>query len=148
MYVGVFDLRTTAVSRQVVSVDKGKPGAWIGIGNPLITATLVESGVRAYNGVQGAPSKVMWSRVDPKDQYRNQWDRIGFVNWTPGPGEPKVTNPSLDQIVVTFDACSNFAQKNVRYVLTNQSLDSGCLTSQSRVKTQTSEYTIYRVTKP
>lgn len=148
VYLGVFDLRTTAVSRAVVSVDKSNPGAWIGIGNPLITATLVESGVRAYNGVQGAPSEVMWSKVDPKDQYRNQWDRIGFVNWTQGTGEPKVTNPSLDQIVSTFDACSQFAQKNVRYVLTNEALDSGCLTPQSRVTTQTSKYTVFRVIKP
>ncbi len=147
-YIGVFDLRHTPVSQEVIKVNKEAPGGWVGIGNPLISATLVESGVRAYNGVQGAPSNVMWKQVDPKGRYRQQWDRIGFINWKLGPGEPQVTNPSLDQVVVTFDACSNFAQRNVRYVLAEGRLKGNCLAVDETTKTDKAGYTIYRVVSP
>ncbi|MCU1524511.1 MAG: hypothetical protein JWO18_1405 [Microbacteriaceae bacterium] len=148
VYDGIFDLRQTPVAREVISVDKAEPGTWVGIGNPLITATLVESGVRAYNGVQGAPSEVMWKEVDPAGRYHDMWDRIGFVNWTLGLGEPKVTNPSLDAVVVTFDACSDFAQKNVHYVLAEGTLDAKCLAVDERASSQLAKYTIYRVVAP
>ncbi len=145
VYMGIFDLRQTSVSQEVIKIDREAPGGWVGIGNPLITATLVESGVRAYNGVQGAPSDVMWKQVDPTNRYRQQWDRIGFINWKLGPGEPKVTNPSLDQVVVTFDACSNFAQRNIKYVLAEGTLDERCLAVDKTAKTEKAGYTIYRV---
>lgn len=144
-YVGVFDLRQAPISRKVIQVNAEDPGTWVGIGNPLVTASLVEAGVRAYNGVQGAPSPLMWKQVDPSNRYRNQWDRIGFVNWKLGVGEPMVLNPSMDQIVVTLDACSDFAQKHVKYVLAEGSIGAKCLAVDERTRTQKAPYTIYRV---
>lgn len=46
------------------------------------------------------------------------------MNWTPGEGEPAVLNPVRDQIVVTFDSCSDFAGENVDFVLSDLDLGS------------------------
>ncbi|CAN5206422.1 hypothetical protein BH09ACT1_BH09ACT1_02240 [soil metagenome] len=145
IYLGLFDLRETTVSKDIVKVDKDAPGTWVGVGNPIITAMLVESGVSAYNGVQGAPSTKMWKQIDPTSRYRDKWDRIGFINWQEAAGKPKVSNPSLDQVVVTFDACSAFAQRHVDYVLSEAKLASSCVVPDERAKTDKTSYTIYRV---
>ncbi|TFC09822.1 hypothetical protein E3O55_16050 [Cryobacterium sp. MDB1-18-2] len=128
IYSGVLDLRETAVSRAVVALDASAPKTWVGIGGGLTTAVLLESGVRAENGFQGAPSRAMWGVIDPANQYAFQWNRLAGVSWVAGPGEPVVSNPAEDQIRVTFDACSAFAQANVGYVLADDHrLDSTCL---------------------
>jgi hypothetical protein len=68
------------------------------------------------------------------------------VNWTPGPGEPTITNPAADQIMVTFDGCSTFAQKHVNFVLSDDVyIDTTCLTTEKSYQLPNSTITIYRV---
>lgn len=148
VYVGVLDLRESVISKDIRTIDANDPGAWLGIGTPLTTALLVESGVEAFNGTQGAPSEDMWAMVDPQDRYEAQWNRIGSVRWTPGPGEPVVTNPAPDIISSTFDACGTFATTHVAYVLSDdQELFSPCLAEVQRVTLPTSTMTIYKITQ-
>ena len=80
--------------------------------------------------------------------FEENWNRIGGVIWTPEPGEPTVSNPAPDQVQVTFDACSVFAQDHVDYVLSNRTLDSDCLDVDSRHPTQDAPLTVYRVVAP
>jgi hypothetical protein len=145
VYVGVLDLRTTAVSRAVVTTNVAAPKTWVGIGG-LENTILMESGVIAYNGTQGAPSKTMWNQIDPSHKYISQWNRLGDVVWKTGAGEPVVTNPAEDVISVTFDACAPFAQKYVGYVLSQSSIHSPCLTPVSHFVLPRSSSTIYAVT--
>lgn len=146
VYRGVFDLRGTAPVEAVMHIDKQDEGRWVGIGTSLVTAMLVESGVEAYNGVQGAPSHEMWREIDPTSSYKFEWNRLGGVNWVSEAGPPRVFNPSPDQIFVTFDACSPFAQKNVSYVLTDVSPQpQSCLRIEKRFALPNSSVAIYRV---
>lgn len=145
VYIGVYDLRDSAVGQKVIALGEESDGAWVGIGGPVVTATLLESGVAAYNGVQGAPSKLMWDQIDPDDEYEKKWNRIGFVNWMQGPGEPEVTNPGLDAVVVSFDACSSFAQKNVSFVLVDHPIEDPCLVLDQAIDTDTADFRIYSV---
>jgi hypothetical protein len=145
LYSGVLDLRETSASRAVVATDRDRAGTWLAVGSPLAAATLVESGVRAYNGTQGAPPRRMWQQIDPAGAYAAQWNRLGGVNWIAGAGEPVVTNPALDQISVTFDACSDFAQAHVDYVLADAALARECLTPVSSHRTPHAPLTLYRV---
>lgn len=133
IYRGVLDLRDTPTSQAIMRLDADSDTTWVGIGGRLTTAMLLESGVEAFNGFQGAPSRVMWDAVDPDGEFEFQWNRLAGVGWTPGTGEPVVSNPAPDQILSTFDACSSFAQGNVDYVLSDDSvqLDSPCLEQQS-----------------
>lgn len=148
VYVGVFDLRTTAVSKSVVRIDAASPGNWVGVGDVEISALLLESGVTAFNGVQGAPSTEMWHEIDPTAKYRFAWNRLGGIGWIPGSGEPRVENPAPDQILVSFDACADFAQNNVKYVLSaNRTLASPCLETIDSFALPKETATIYRVTK-
>ncbi|THG36066.1 hypothetical protein E6C70_00530 [Glaciibacter flavus] len=146
VYVGVLDLRSTAVSQAVQKIDDADPQPWVGVGNRLTTAVLLESGVEAYNGFQGAPSRQMWGVIDPSSQYEYQWNRLAGVNWVPGPGEPVVSNPAADQIEATFDGCSAFAQRNVGYVLSSDKrLDTTCLEEVDSFEYPKATQTIYRV---
>lgn len=148
IYIGVLDLRETRVSQAIVKLDTGKPAAWVGIGGPLVTGLLLESGVEAYNGTQGAPSKKMWDAVDPHHKYNNEWNRIGGVIWGAGAGEPKVINPAPDVILATYDACSRFSKDFVGYVLSDDAnLKSPCLAKVSAFALPHSTMTIFRVVK-
>jgi hypothetical protein len=148
LYIGVLDLRETPASRAIVELDASRPGTWIGLGDQLASATVIESGVEAYNGTQGAPSSVMWRQIDPSDSHEAQWNRIGGLRWAQAPGEPTVSNPAPDQILVTFDACSRFVQGHVDYVLSNESMTPGCLTRVSSFETPEAPLVIYRIVAP
>lgn len=145
LYKGVFDLNDTKVGQAVRAIDDEKPGTWVGIGSFVPTAVLVESGVRALNGVQTYPPTEMWQMIDPEKRYENEWNRLANVGWDVGVGEPVVTNPVRDQIRVTLDPCSDFAQKNVAYVLSEVPLDEACAKPVKTVEQGPSSFTIYRV---
>ena len=146
IYVGVLDLRTAPVTQSVQKVNSRDTGVWVGIGDVETSAVLMESGVTAFNGMQGAPSLKMWKEIDPTGQYRFNWNRLAGVGWVPGVGEPVVSNPAADQIISTFDACSQFAQKHVDYVLsTDREISSACLTAEKAIPAPSATFTIYRV---
>jgi hypothetical protein len=148
VYVGILDLRTTAVSRAIVATNQRSPGSWVGVGSSLNTAMLLESGVREYDGTQGAPSRVMWKQIDPSGAYSDEWNRLGSIQWTPKPGPPSVTNPAPDIIMVTFDACSTFSQEHVTHVLSdNPALVSPCLREDQSFTLPGSTISIYDVVK-
>lgn len=128
LYAGVFDLRATDVGSEVRSLDEAEPDArWVGIGGLIPTATLVQSGVEQYNGVQTYPPREMWESIDPEGEFEPVWNRLANVNWAVGEGEPEVANPARDQILVTFDSCSTFAQSNVDFVLSDQPVEQPCV---------------------
>jgi hypothetical protein len=147
IYSGIYDLRTTPPAKAVMSINASSPGTWVAVGGVEASAIVIESGVRAFNGVQGAPSKTMWNEIDPTHRYEASWNRLADVKWTAGVGNPAVSNPAPDKILVTFDACAAFAQKYVRYVLAdNDQISTKCLVpdkSFSLPKSKT--LTIYRV---
>ena len=148
LYAGVLDLRQTQVVRAIQSLDEQQPGNWIGISNSLLpTMMLVESGVRTYNGVQGFPSPEMWSAIDPSDAYEEEWNRLATVGWVPGQGDPVPTNPAPDQVRLTFDSCSRFAQAHVEWVLSESPLDQRCLIPEESVVQGPSTFLIYKVSQ-
>lgn len=149
VYRGVLDLRETEMSQAVMAIDDSTPAereTWVGVGGALSTALLLESGVQAYNGFQGAPSEAMWDTIDPADAREMTWNRLAGVSWIAGPGEPQLSNPAADQIQATFDGCSNFAQNNVDYVLADdQHLDPTCLRSVHTFELPMSTFSIFEV---
>lgn len=144
-YRGVFDLNDTAIGAQVKEIDNRDPGTWVGVGDFAPTGLLVQSGVQAYNGVQTYPPALMWHQIDPTGRYSDIWNRLANVSWTPGVGEPVPQNPARDQIQVTFDSCSDFAQQNVKYVLTDKPLEQVCLTQLADVTEGPTEFHVYQV---
>ena len=146
IYRGVLDLRHTAISQKVMALNKAVPGAWVGIGEPIVSAMLMESGVEAYNGTQGAPSRPMWKNIDPSGRSESVWNRVAGLTWVQRLGEPALSNPQPNLIQSTFDACSTFAQKHVRYVLADVKIvTSPCLERVSSVRMPGPEMSIYRV---
>lgn len=148
LYVGVLDLRETPASRAIVATDAAAPGTWLALGGPLAAATVIESGVEAYNGTQGAPSSFMWGQIDAEHRFEQQWNRIGGVSWYEAPGEPVVSNPAPDKILVSFDACSAFAQARVDYVVSSERMESTCLTRTGSFETPDSPLVTYRIAAP
>lgn len=147
LYRGVFDLRETEASQTIEAIDDEDPGVWVGLGGKLTTAMLLESGVQAFNGFQGAPNEDMWDIIDPDQRFEYEWNRLAGISWAAGEGEPVVTNPYADQISVTFDGCSAFAQEHVTYVLSDetQSPDDACLREVDSFDLNQTDLTIWEV---
>ena len=146
LYRGVFELTETQAGEVVEQIEDAEPDAtWVGVGSYIPTAVLVQSGVDAYNGVQTYPPEDMWREIDPEGVFENEWNRLANVNWTPGEGEPVVMNPVRDQILVSFDACSEFAATQVDYVLSDVEIGSECLTTVAELTEGASMLRIYEV---
>lgn len=146
LYSGVFDLRETRAGESIALLEATDPSSvWVGVGSYVPTALLVESGVQAYNGVQTYPPEEMWDTIDPSGMFEQEWNRLANVNWTPGVGEPVVSNPVRDQISVTFDSCSKFAQSNVDNVVSDIELPQACLTEVANPQQGKSRIWIYEV---
>ncbi|MFC6354798.1 hypothetical protein ACFQB0_01545 [Luethyella okanaganae] len=150
IYHGVYDLRETRTGQTVGKVDRHDPGTWVGVGSSEVMAILTETGVTSLTGVQNYPPDGMWDEIDPAGNYEGQWNRLGHVTWTFESGEPQVSNPYADVILVTFDACSSFAQANVDFVLTDIDAvpDTRCLSEQGEVRQGGSTMRVYSVEPP
>lgn len=151
LYQGVFDLRETEPGREIIAMhDRDPDSLWVGVGGRMTTALILEAGVTGLNGFQGAPSQQMWTMIDPQHQYEQNWNRLAGVSWTPGAGEPVVSNPFPDQILVTFDACSRFAQDNVTYVVSDATVElpGACLTRMEDASLASGEIVVWKVTSP
>lgn len=124
---GVYDLRETEAGQAVQALSQSNGDArWVNVGGPEVMSVLFEAGVAMYGGMQTYPPTQMWNEIDPVSRYEYQWNRLAQVKWTFGAGEPVVTNPAPDAINVTFDACSEFAQSNVRFVLSDVPIEPEC----------------------
>ena len=148
-YRGVYDINDTRLVRTMETLQLTQRGRWVGVGDaPVpVNLALVESGLPGYNGFQNVPSRSMWHQIDPGGQDRFSWNRLANISWIPGTGDPEPRNPAPDQILLTFDSCSRFAQEHVTWVLANQALDQACLTPVDRVVQGPSTFEIYRVAK-
>lgn len=146
LYRGTFDLTKTTIGTKVTTIKAADPNAnWVGIGSDLSMSVLFESGVHAFNGVQTYPARETWGMVDPNNKYENEWNRLAHVHWVAGAGEPTISNPSSDTIIVTFDSCSDFAQKHVQYVLSESPVQQACLQHLAAVSQGSTDMHIYRV---
>jgi hypothetical protein len=149
LYRGIFNLNDTEVGQAVAETNEEDPGTWVGVGINGSMAVLVSSGVDAYSGVQPYPSEEMWEDIDPDGSDEEAWNRLGHVRWTWGSGEPETTTPVTDQILTTFDACSDFAQEHVKYVLADvEPPDTDCLQLRDEADQGASSMDIYRVVPP
>ncbi|WP_344754175.1 DUF7657 domain-containing protein [Gryllotalpicola koreensis] len=146
VYRGVYDVADdTRAGHAVEAIGKADPDAvWVGVGGNVTTSVLLESGVKAMNGVQTYPPRTLWAEIDPAKRYEDAWNRLANISWTPGTGEPVVSNPVRDQIAVTFDSCSSFAKSNVDYVLSTGAIQQSCLTQEAKITQGATTLWIYR----
>lgn len=146
VYAGVYDLNGTTLVKTMQEIDAQDPGNWVGAGNTaLLGITLVQSGLPSFNGVQGAPSRDLWERIDPDGSHESAWNRLGNVSWGVGDGPPNPINPTPDQIRLIFDSCQPFAQQNVHYVLSEFDIEQPCVELLRTVKQGPSTFYIYSV---
>ena len=148
IYRGVVDLGSdTAAGREIKRIAADDPSArWVGVGSAISMATVAESGVHGYSGVQTYPSKSMWNQIDPSHSHEDAWNRLAHVYWSAGAGDPAPFNPQADVIRLTFDSCATFAQKHVAYVLADgRPLDQPCATQIAAFQEGTTPQWIYRV---
>lgn len=145
LYVGIYDLRSSPASQLVQRIDDADPGAWVPLGEDAVTALLIESGVTSYSGVQGDPPEELWEGIDPDHRYEAEWNRLANIAFAPGDGDPVVTNPAPDRILVTFDACADFAQRHVRWVASAVDTESPCLELVDRTPLAEGELEVFEV---
>lgn len=143
-YRGVYDLNDTEIGEAIHAVDDG--GAWVGVGSYLMMALVMQTGVDGYNGVQMYPPEETWDDIDPDHSDEWVWNRLAHVRWTWGEGEPQFTAPQRDQILGGFDACSDFAQNHVSFVVSDETPpSSACLEELDDVEQGRTDVQIYRI---
>jgi IS30 family transposase len=150
VYSGVFDLRTTELVLRIQTLDADRQGVWVALSKDTSapTVALVESGVTQLNGFQVVPSVEMWKMIDPTQAFQNSWNRPANVEWSEGEGEPAISNPAADSILVSFDACSVFAKKHVNFVVSDYSIQGDrCLIVRDVVVGESRKYWILDVVK-
>jgi hypothetical protein len=146
VYRGIFDLSETQVGDEVQEIDEEDPGTWVAVGSAESMAVLMQSGVESYSGVQNYPSMEMWREIDPTGRYEGSWNRLAHIRWIVQGGPPRVTSPWGDVVEVTLDPCSDFAQENVDYVLSDQgAISNPCLTELASVQQGNLAMAIYEV---
>jgi hypothetical protein len=145
-YQGVFNLNDTRIGEAVIDLNASERGSWVGVGTYEAMALMMTTGVRAYSGVQTYPPEEMWSAIDPSAQYEEVWNRLAHVRWTWGTGEPAPQAPYRDLIQLEFNACSDFAQKHVDFVLADEvPLTMDCLSELDVVTQGETTMRIFRV---
>lgn len=148
LYRGVYNLNQTPLVREMKELEgrAGSEARWVGVGtSPWPNAVLMQAGLPAFNGVQGAPPKEMWQLIDPDGAYEQEWNRLANVFWVAGEGAPHPQNPAPDQIMLTFDSCSSFAQDNVTFVLSDTELTQKCLVPREDTANGSIDFRIYEV---
>jgi len=149
LYRGAFNINDTRLVQTMKQLqeESGDPdAAWVGVGqSQWPNAVLMQAGLPAFNGVQGAPSETMWEMLDPTGEDELAWNRLANVSWVAGEGDPEPRNPAPDQIQMTFDSCDDFAQENVDFVLSDGPLDQPCLVPLERVADGAVDFRLYEV---
>jgi hypothetical protein len=146
-YVGSFDLRETQAGAAMLDVDDAEPGEWVGVGSQTVAALVVATGVSGYNGFQTYPADEMWQQIDPDGGDEGIWNRLAHVRWTWGSGEPVFEAPQRDMIVGGFDACSDFAQEHIEYVVSDeQPASDACLRLLETIEQGAASIQLYAVT--
>ena len=147
IYRGVYDLSKTKVGIAVHDENYRDPGIWIGTGTYETMAVLVQTGVPSLSGVQTYPPKEMWDKIDPAGSFEDKWNRLARVIWTLKTGTMTVDNPAPDVIEVTVDPCSEFVQKNIKFVLSDiDDATQECLVPTQAVQQGTRPMQIFEVT--
>lgn len=147
LYVGSFDLRETSAGSAMLAIDDAERGEWVGVGSQAVAALVVATGVSGYNGFQTYPADEMWQQIDPDGGDEQVWNRLAHVRWTWGEGEPVFEAPQRDMIVGGFDACSDFAQEHIEYVVSDEApLDDACLSLLDDIDQGASSIQVYAVT--
>jgi hypothetical protein len=148
-YVGSFDLRDTDAGTAMLQLEEAQRGEWVGVGSQTVAALVVATGVSGYNGFQTYPADEMWQQIDPDGSDEEVWNRLAHVRWTWGDGEPRFTAPQRDMIVGGFDACSDFAQDNIEYVVSDEVPPSkDCLRPLADLQQGASSIQLYEITSP
>lgn len=149
VYRGVYDLNDTTLVQEMEQLQResgDSDSTWVGVGaSPWPNAVLMQSGLSAFNGVQGAPAEGMWDIIDPDGEFENAWNRLANVYWVAGEGDPEPRNPAPDQVQLTFDSCADFAQQNVDFVLADHELDQPCVRERGRVADGAVAFYLYEV---
>ena len=149
VYRGSFDLRETRAGAELLEVDDSAPGEWIGVGSQTVAALVVATGVSGYNGLQTYPPETMWEQIDPDGGDAPIWNRLAHVRWSWGTGEPAVSSPERDFIVVTLDPCSVFAQTHIEYVIADEPpIDLECLRERADIEQGSTDIQIYDIVQP
>lgn len=149
--VGLGDLRHTPVADMMMRYgDQARQDESYWATDSLITdGLLIAEGVPMFSGRQiTGPIRSEWSKLDPTGKYEQSWNRGSSyleVIWSQDP-TPKITNPGVDQIVLTADPCTLSSRGFVlKHIVSTAQLPNSCLTSMGTFQWGGSQRYMYAV---
>lgn len=148
LHRGVVDLYESSPGKAVRAIDDAEPGTWVGTRFPITTALLVQSGVASLNAVQSYPSLPLWEDLDPTSAREDNWNRYAHLDWVVGTDDRTIEQlVAPDHLIISMDPCSDFAQREVDYVLTPTTdvPESPCLETVRTIDTPSIDLEVMRV---
>jgi hypothetical protein len=142
---GVSTTDDLPVARAVGQIDKADPGGWIMQMNRLPAGMLTEEQVHSYSVVYNYPQLGLWHELDPTGANADSYNRYGFAFFEMQQGPTRFLDHYLDQFTIAIDGCAPFVQHNVKHILADRALDTGCVRQRRTVLNGKNRYYIYDV---
>jgi hypothetical protein len=147
MYKGLYPLHTTLTGKTISEINSLESGNWIGVGGFATRSILTQTGVPTMSGVQNYPIQQIWSKVDPENNFENQWNRLGHIYWELSDERIEVYNPQDDVISVRFNPCFDKTRNFVMYVFSDSQLDEEryCLKRVREISENKAKFWVYKI---
>jgi len=142
---GVSTTDDLPVARAVGQVNNADPGGWIMQTNRLPAGMLGEEKAHSYSVVYNYPQRALWHDLDPTGAQSDSYNRYGFALFELQRGPTRFLDHYLDQFTIAIDGCDPFVQRNVKHILADRPLDTGCVQRRRTVRNGTISYYLYDV---
>lgn len=133
----------------LVAAIKSTPndGNWVSVDNRLIINFPIMAGKHSLNSVQFYPQLAQWHQIDPSGQYDTDYNRYAHVEFDDDKNlQTPFDLPQADVLLVKFDPCGSFLQRNDKYVLSSKPLTDNCLQLDRTIDLPAQDYYIYQIT--
>lgn len=144
--VGVSTTNNLPVAQAVEQINSADPGGWIMQANRVSIGMLSEELVHSYSVIYNYPQLNLWRELDPTGAHSHSYNRYGFARFELHRGPTRVHELFLDEFAITIDGCAPFVQRNVKHIVADRLIHTGCVRPRRTVLNGKILYYIYDVT--
>jgi hypothetical protein len=96
------------LSQVVNQLDPNRTETWMTFsGTPQVRGVIVATGVNSLASVSPYPDREFWLKLDPTEQYKNDWNRYAHIQMVSNTGPTTMKLAYQDVVEVTLDPCAS-----------------------------------------
>lgn len=121
---GLGPIDNKAISSEIKKIDSEHNGTWVGVGSSTFGNFLAANGVKAFNCVNYYPDFAKWSKIDPKETYKNIYNRYAHIDVKLTESNTSFVLNAADNFTVILNSNDLITKTNIDYIMTKNSIDS------------------------